>query len=170
MNSPNREHRIRSTLTHEMGHVILHKPLRRLDSLVTGEDDASYEFANRSGSADVNDWCEWQARYFSGAVLIPARELKRQQQIFMSNPFEGPFEIGTPRAFELTSLVARKFATSVDGARVRLEQSGILYTPLPEADRAAIFASPIPPGLAHCGSVLRRIAAQVGLKVDSREI
>jgi hypothetical protein len=155
---PRRENRLRSTIKHEFAHVILHSRLYNDGLLVQGQEDERAQRCAEAGMlAESNDWMEWQAGYYSGAALIPERALTRERIAFHNfDPLEGPLEIGSPGADEFTQRVARRFGTSVEFARVRLEKAGILYAPLSDQEMAAINARPTAHGLAHCANVLAR--------------
>lgn len=168
MESRSRENRLRFTIGHELGHIILHACLYAPESLVKPDGDRFGECCPNAGSfAESFDWREWQAGYFSAALLIPSTLLDRELRAFKSDALDGPFEIDSPRANEFTRRVASRFATSVDCARRRLEMSGITYYPLSDADVAAILAVPQQRGLVHCATVLPRIVAPLGLRVDT---
>lgn len=72
-----REHRLRTTLSHEYGHVMLHRKLydgknispELLDGPVCKRDDMI--------DASGKDWMEWQAGYCCGALLMPLTYLNK---------------------------------------------------------------------------------------------
>jgi hypothetical protein len=78
-----REHRLRTTLTHEYGHVKFHSHLWELEhsSLELFPESATKASARCKRSAIINgpatDWMEWQAGYVCGALLMPITPLKR---------------------------------------------------------------------------------------------
>jgi hypothetical protein len=75
-----REHRLRTTLTHEYGHVKFHAYLWELEPPAR---DMFPGMARRTASpqcrrqtiigAAPSDWMEWQAGYICGAILMPRR-------------------------------------------------------------------------------------------------
>ena len=129
-----RENRLRTTLTHELGHVRLHGFLVELDTpipmfesieespfrvLAVANEKVSC-FRGTITDAPERDWMEWQAAYASGALLMPASvtlELARQSS--SSASLARPID-GTSQASELTRSVQRTFGVSEEAARVRL--------------------------------------------------
>lgn len=124
-----RENRLRTTLTHELGHVKFHSPL--------GKWTAPRLFEEEVGSivirckretmleARVSDWMEWQAGYASGAFLIPISALARFMGAFSErHGTTGPVALTTPEGRELIGRLAFEFQVSHDAARVRLMQRG----------------------------------------------
>src|SRR5579859_3902521 len=75
----NRENRLRTTLTHEYGHVKFHNHVWQLDLTPTElpMDVPSKVSPKCKRDAIINavakDWMEWQAGYISGALLMPIR-------------------------------------------------------------------------------------------------
>lgn len=72
-----RENRLRTTLTHEWGHVHFHSYLWEVEPLTT---DLLREKPNQDKiickrdtiiDAKQTDWMEWQAGYVCGAILMP---------------------------------------------------------------------------------------------------
>lgn len=123
----NRENRLRTTITHELGHVLLHRCLWSFDQLPlfaeqTTTDTHSCQ-RNAILSASSVDWLEWQAGYASGALLMPFSTLTDLVDTFAK-------DTGTVRPFPDTSAVGRTliehvrqyFRVSYDAARVRLLQ------------------------------------------------
>ena len=125
------ENRFRTTLTHELGHVKLHRFLWQFDQLplLPKEDDASGPRCKRAGvlNATPTDWMEWQAGYVSGALLMPLTPLKE----LVSAAFNewGAFDSvgsGSREGAELIFRVSTHFSVSQDAARVRLSQLDFL--------------------------------------------
>lgn len=121
------EHRLRTTLTHEYGHVWFHKALwdHHLLSLPLFPDVAhsTSPKCKREGilGAPMSDWMEWQAGYVCGALLMPRGILKRfvanfvkEQQLYC------PLNVASAHATRLTNMVATRFDVSQDAARMRL--------------------------------------------------
>ena len=127
----NRQHRLRTTLAHEFGHVKLHSGLWQFDQLRLFADTDPQPGPRCKRAKMLNaprtDWMEWQAGYVSGALLMPITSLKGLIQAV-------PAEWGTSeslvndstRTMKLLSLVAARFGVSIDAARVRLSQLGHL--------------------------------------------
>jgi hypothetical protein len=126
---PRLENRLRTTLTHELGHVLLHVDLfsppdpRQLlfldppDPAVTG---CKRDTLLRAPGAD---WMEWQAGYACGAFLMPASAVHAVARAALS-PIARP--VSPEDASLLVSVVVAEFAVSAEAARVRLEQLGYL--------------------------------------------
>lgn len=166
--APERAHRLRSTLAHELGHVHLHaclwalappaeKPmleaaLARQGTIVSPRQPGrklqgagpAYQGSASGGSAGFRcrretivragraDWLEWQAGYFSGALLMPATTLARLAEgVLAGYATRPPVEEGTPAAAALIRRVQAAFDVSREAARVRLHQRGYLALPAP---------------------------------------
>lgn len=130
------ENRLRTTLTHEYGHVHLHSymfGLERTQTMALGPNqtaDAIYCKRDTIIGARKTDWREWQAGYASGAMLMPksdmlrvAGEVQKRQNIY------GPITADTPNGQLLIEAVVENFAVSKDAARVRLSVLGFLGQP-----------------------------------------
>src|SRR3989304_481051 len=81
---PNRENRLRTTLSHELGHVKLHGFLVSDQQLsLFNADDATLTIVCKRDTilnAWEIDWMEWQAGYASGAYLMPATPVRELVQ------------------------------------------------------------------------------------------
>src|SRR5690606_3646096 len=82
-NDQRRENRLRTTLTHEYGHVRFHAYLWEMNppraDLLRQNPNAAKQICKRDnilGAAET-DWMEWQAGYVCGALLMPLSPLKR---------------------------------------------------------------------------------------------
>ena|SRR2546426_5404262 len=129
----NMENRLRTTLTHECGHVRLHRFLWEMKGSTsslfsTGQSDRQICKREKIIDAVAYDWMEWQAGYCCGALLMPITNMKRTIHDFMLRQGTGPFPIGlsTPGAEALIGCVASEFGVSRQAARVRLTQIGVL--------------------------------------------
>lgn len=124
--------RLRTTLTHELGHVKFHAFM--FDAATSGllfPSDASARSnkCKRDSMLDAGptDWMEWQAGFCCGAFLMPATALSQVVSEFRH-------EFGSTGAIGATSMEAQyliractdRFAVSRDAARVRLLQKGVL--------------------------------------------
>ena len=126
-----REHRLRTTLAHEFGHVKLHPGLWQFDQLrlFQQEDEKPGPRCKRGGilGAGRIDWMEWQAGYVSGALLMPVNSIKELVHAkFTEWSVYGSVHRSNARGGELICLAAARFDVSRDAARVRLEQLGLL--------------------------------------------
>lgn len=120
------ENRLRTTLTHEYGHVYLHSYLFGLERRQTlfgpnRKPNAIYCKRDTIVAAGRTDWMEWQAGYASGAMLMPRSHvmrvigaIQRQRGIY------GAIGASTPNGQLLIDAVVDGFAVSRDAARVRL--------------------------------------------------
>ncbi len=101
------ENRLRTTLTHEYGHVKFHGYLFNMNS----EDRSKTLVSKRENiiGAPQTDWMEWQAGYISGAILMPAFEVRRLVK-----------GISDQTTANLIKCVMNGFQVSEDAARVRL--------------------------------------------------
>lgn len=135
LNAPNLENRLRTTLSHEYGHVHLHRFMFEgidLDkpSLFTNEPRGGGNKCHRDTifSAPERDWMEWQAGYVCGALLMPATALVETVRAFREeeSALYGPLVLNSDRGVRLIDRVASAFQTSRDAARVRLLKKGIL--------------------------------------------
>ena len=135
LSAPHMENRLRTTLTHEYGHVHFHQFMfedlqAQLSSLFPRQERGHTKKCHRNNmiGASEKDWMEWQAGYACGAILIPAgalvdavRRFRKEREIPYRNLV---LESDTGR--QLITLVASTFQTSQDAARVRLLKKGIL--------------------------------------------
>jgi len=132
-NSGVRENRLRTTLTHEYGHVQLHGYLFAMNATGPGLFDAG----NKSSiiackrdtmiSAARTDWMEWQAGYACGALLMPAPYVQSAIESYRKqNGLYGPIPASTPQGQNLIDLLVDRFQVSRDAARVRLSVLGFL--------------------------------------------
>ena len=126
-----REHRLRTTLTHEFAHVKLHAGLWPFDQLRLFPDEEEFPGPRCKRPRDIGgysgDWMEWQAGYVSGAILMPVSRVKGLVQE-MSNA-RGHFEDIPPtsdQGADIVAMVGQRFTVSTDAARVRLSQLGYL--------------------------------------------
>lgn len=126
-------HRLRTTLTHEYGHVDLHTPLfdakgaqSALDlfpSCCEAQKCHRDTIIPAHQTQQSNDWLEWQAGYMSGALLMPASHVCAMlDQIGRANGNYGSAVTGSPYAIALINSVAEAYDVSKDAARIRLTQ------------------------------------------------
>lgn len=126
------ENRLRTTLTHEYGHVHFHAYLFTL-----GQDQGSF-FQNHTPqsmvskreniiNAPASDWMEWQAGYVCGALLMPLSNVRKIAATFLEakNHF-GPIAPDGQKGSELIAKVSETFKVSTEAAKVRLLKLDIL--------------------------------------------
>lgn len=163
---PRRHLRLRFTLAHELGHVVLHRDLweRRFaqPSLFPGRTPGS-EAAHRrpaaaggegggarggllpgtgrvAGGAPGAGWLEWQAAYVAAALLMPASALASCLGVAPRPRAAGGRDrrpfAGTPDGDRLVDRAARAFRVSAEAAAVRLGQLGWLRDPAEAGQRS----------------------------------
>jgi hypothetical protein len=116
-----REHRKRSTLTHEYGHVHWHAWLFDRYCRRT-ERHKCMRAQIIPGSGDV-DWMEWLAGYVSGATLMPRSRMQLHVAAFcVERSVEGPLDEESIEGQLLTQRTSELFKVSTDAAGVRLRQ------------------------------------------------
>lgn len=127
-----REHRLRTTLAHELGHVRLHRALaslRQMSLPLRGPSEASAIRCKRTNidAPSQSDWLEWQAGYASGAILMPASEIAVLVRCSKLST-----EAGQGSDETLIQRVATTFLVSTAAARVRLLQlDAMIWAPAP---------------------------------------
>jgi uncharacterized protein DUF955 len=127
-------YRLRTTLAHELTHVVLHNFIWWFDPGVAFDPRAlSPRCALR---ARAIDWMEWQANYCAGALLIPASALNGAEPVFERS--------AGGRA--LIASVQTRFEVSYPLARIRLRQLGsVTQRPL------RVARAPVPRHVARRG-------------------
>jgi hypothetical protein len=145
-----REHRLRTTLAHEFGHVKFHKFLWDLvqweDPVMCSVRGRKYyrifhrlpgieaipetDICNKSSNlidAPYSDWMEWQASYACGAFLMPASPVRQLvRQFFKNNDNRQWLPVDSDQAGIMAETTAEAFNVSADAARVRLYKLGFL--------------------------------------------
>jgi hypothetical protein len=124
---PEAENRLRTTLSHEFGHVRFHDfmfQMRPGDSLFSSMAVHVIATCYRTSivGASQQDWMEWQAGYVSGAILLPQRPLHEAVRGYRTRRgFEAAvLAVGSPEGETLIRETARQFAVSTEAAKVRL--------------------------------------------------
>jgi Zn-dependent peptidase ImmA (M78 family) len=128
------ENRLRTTLTHELGHVLLHGFMfdgtMRQGSLFDAVEKIVSNQCKRSNmlTTSETDWMEWQAGFACGAYLMPITALTRAvQQFVQKEGVHGPrIFLQTDTGTALIDEVIKFFSVSRDAAKVRLLQRGFL--------------------------------------------
>ena len=126
LQGPGRENRLRTTLTHELGHVKLHSFLWDL----AASDDSRAASCNRDTiiNSGLADWMEWQAGYASGAYLIPRTAAIR----LFGEPNNRWLPQESAEGAAMVEKARVEFGVSDAAARVRLSQMKyLLPTPRP---------------------------------------
>lgn len=133
-----RENRLRTTLTHEYGHVRFHAYLWELEppkaDLLRQKPNRDKIICKRETMIDAakTDWMEWQAGYICGALLMPKSVVTHLCREFVepSNIY-GAISLKSGDGPNLVQAVVTAFRVSEDAARVRLLQLGVL-APTPQ--------------------------------------
>jgi Zn-dependent peptidase ImmA (M78 family) len=128
--NPRYENRLRTTLTHEFGHVRLHAYLWDMQAMqgnLFEPQPQNYAPAackrETITGAKKTDWMEWQAGYACGALLMPATPLKRLAGDYVrEHAVYGPVTAHTAHGQALIAETARTFQVSREAAQVRLFQ------------------------------------------------
>ena len=130
------ENRLRTTLTHEYGHVHFHQFMftntAQSGSLFPGDNKSHKNSCKRHSivGASENNWMEWQAGYACSALLIPTGallETVRSFRVEKKIPYAN-LSLSSEIGQQLISAVASAFQTSKDAARVRLLKKEIFAT------------------------------------------
>lgn len=142
-NDSRRENRLRTTLAHEFGHVYFHRHLwaekfiaRHLFDRKSIENKA---ICKRDSiiSASQYDWMEWQAGYVSGAILMPATQLRRLVSDYCEpRGLHGSIHQASEDGYALIRAAMERFAVSEDAARVRLLKLSLL---VPSTSQPSLF-------------------------------
>ncbi len=134
LQQPYLENRLRTTLTHEYGHVLLHGFMFALDDdlkkLFDGKPKETRHQCHRDTieGAGHGDWMEWQAGFACGALLMPAGELTRVVRAYREAADFRYAEIAveSDHGRALIERVMGEFQVSKEAARVRMEKRKIL--------------------------------------------
>jgi Zn-dependent peptidase ImmA (M78 family) len=139
LSEQNRENRLRTTLTHELGHVHFHLPLISIDfesPHLPFFDEPVKKISNTISikcnrdsiiNASQVDWVEWQAGYASCAFLMPITPLRLLiQSIFHEMNYPSKLAYSSIEAIGIIHQVQEAFQVSEDASRVRLLKLGYL--------------------------------------------
>jgi IrrE N-terminal-like domain len=136
LQAANQENRLRTTLTHEYGHVHLHRYLFDLQDRQPGllavnhKPNAIYCMRDTMVTAKKVDWLEWQAGYASGALLMPASYVRKTiAPIHEKFGIFGPVAAESDHGKAMIAAIVERFQVSKEAARVRLSVLDLLGTP-----------------------------------------
>ncbi len=127
-----RDHRLRTTLTHELGHVKFHAFLWTFETSKPARGNGKATPSPRCHretiiSVHQVDWLEWQAGYASGALLIPISALRRTvKEARKEAGVSVEVAVGSPGGQHIIRKVQEGYQVSADAARVRLLQRSFL--------------------------------------------
>ena len=132
-NTNQMENRLRTTLTHEYGHVKFHDFLYRRLFQARPFNSFSVKGPRCKRSSILNaaktDWLEWQAGYASGALLMPITHLKDITQVSLREwGMYNSISTTSEESKKLIERITTAFSVSFEAARVRLSQLGYLST------------------------------------------
>ncbi len=120
------ESRLRTTLAHEYGHVLLHAPLFNTASPCKPCAGIPFRSLPQRRGIDPskgNDWMEWQAWYAARGILMPVTLVKREVMAYCQRYGAAhPICICTGHARDLIHKIAKVFAVSEDVAKIRLQR------------------------------------------------
>ncbi len=128
-----RENRLRTTITHEWGHVRFHAYLWDMEppsrDLLSKDPNSSRQICKRDTILDARqtDWMEWQAGYVCGAVLMPVTRVRSLvRDYFEAEGIYGSAPTESVHANNLIAAVAHAFAVSEAAARIRLMKLNLI--------------------------------------------
>jgi len=125
---PSRENRLRTTLSHEFGHVHFHNYLYQVEAgaeLFTSlSHGAPLQCKRETIHGPLNrDWMEWQAGYVCGSLLMPISHLRRMITVSSKDRVSTtPLLVASTDGQHMVNTIATEFQVSRDAARVRLLQ------------------------------------------------
>jgi hypothetical protein len=137
---PSRENRLRTTLTHEYGHVHFHnylfdQPAKSIELFAASTTAAGVrpgkdvtQVCKRDTILDARayDWMEWQAGHVCGAILMPASKVRRLAKERLGEAVTAStLNIASAQAAAVMEAVQHAYKVSRDAARVRLLRLGI---------------------------------------------
>lgn len=128
-----RENRLRTTLTHEYGHVHFHAYLwdneLRQSDLLAQKPESNENICKRETilEAAQANWMEWQAGYVCGALLMPISHVRKLVGTYKdAHGLFGSVGHAGPHGQALIAEMQDTFRVSSDAARVRLFKLGLL--------------------------------------------
>lgn len=137
-NSDRQENRLRTTLTHEYGHVHFHNYLWQAEppssDLFCRQPNSDKQICKRDTIIDAvqTDWMEWQAGYVCGAILMPKSAVFRLvHQYSEQHGLYGAVSQQTHHANDVIAHIVNAFRVSEAAARVRLLKVGLLTAEAP---------------------------------------
>ena len=136
------QNRLRTTLTHEYGHVILHAYLfalaeRQLKLAPNQKPNAIYCYRDTMLHVRKTDWMEWQAGYASGAALMPKSYVtKLVAGLHERFGIYGAVSADSKNGRALISAMVESFQVSREAAEVRLK---VLHFIGPEPATRSLF-------------------------------
>ena len=134
------KNRLRTTLTHEYGHVKFHGYLWTIEppqkDYLRKNPNANKQICKRGDilNASQYDWMEWQAGYVCGALLMPVTQVTRIAVAYQeSHGIFGAVLHSGQHGLALIDEIKTAFEVSADAARVRLTRLHVLSDVEPSA-------------------------------------
>ncbi len=131
--NPSYENRLRTTLTHEYGHVRFHDYVWKLDlkpaDMLAEVPSKVSPKCNRGAilNAAATDWMEWQAGYISGALLMPVSVLmKLFSDYTKEKSIFAPIYAESEHGQACRRMLMESFKVSDEAAKVRLLKLNLL--------------------------------------------
>lgn len=132
-NDQRRVNRLRTTLTHEFGHVHFHRHLWA-EKFLSGRLFERKSLENKAIckrdsilNANQYDWMEWQAGYVSGSILMPVTQVRRLVvEYCQPRGLHGVIFQGAEHGLALIAAMVERFAVSEEAARIRLLKLNLL--------------------------------------------
>jgi hypothetical protein len=121
-----RQNRYRFTLAHELGHLVLHRPL--IESLVMS-GTGTWKGAVQSWDAKQYSFLERQANAFAGYLLVPGAALRRHYTSAAERARAHGIaleELGDYAANQVAGFIADAFQVSAKVITIRLSEEGVL--------------------------------------------
>jgi IrrE N-terminal-like domain len=120
-----RNNRLRMTLAHEYGHVMLHSWLYEKYA-ISREPQRCY-WKSLHPARHVVDWAEWQAGYAGAALLMPESFIRRAAEAYFAERKERPpVAKESAEGSALAQRISLAFDVSVEAAMVRLAKLSYL--------------------------------------------
>lgn len=109
--------RLRFSLAHEIGHLVLHKEIYESFQIISDSDFYKYyELLPQEEYSKL----EVQAFIFAGYLLVPRNILEKEKELVMKKVKDiNKFDSGTPQAY-LASYLSRKFGISFEAMQAIL--------------------------------------------------
>lgn len=125
-------HRLRFTLAHEIGHLILHQKLLSGVSAERTDDEVSIETAVQNSDGD-NKRLEIQANIFASMLLLPEVEVRmatkrffQDNSIYKGHLYVDHQQVNQQLMLSLLDQLSQRFEVSMEMAKVRLIKLGII--------------------------------------------
>lgn len=128
LSGTSRENRLRTTLSHEFGHVAFHNRLFERPAEAQLFDDGALPDIRQACrentilNAGQANWMEWQAGHVSGAILMPATRLRALIAEKFPNYVQGRLALSPALRESMVEEIKRAFRVSAEAARVRLSR------------------------------------------------